>query len=115
MDDMAQPHADRNSVIIPSGADALPQAIGNLLEIDLAGSLRRAHETLHSIDVCHDAVEPARQGIFRDAVHLEIGRRSNRPGPREMPQKETLSNLDGSPLSTTEAIEWPESVKENTT
>jgi hypothetical protein len=41
------------------------------VEIDLAGSLRRPHEMFHSIDVCRDAVQPARQGIFRDAVHPE--------------------------------------------
>src|ERR1700733_8786574 len=28
------------------------------VEIDLAGPLRRPHETLHSIDVCHDAEPP---------------------------------------------------------
>jgi hypothetical protein len=41
------------------------------VEIDLAGLLRCPHETFHSIDACHDAVQTAWQGIFCDAVHLE--------------------------------------------
>ena len=68
------------------------------VEIDLAGPLRRPHETFHSIDVCHDAEPPpgartSRRAVFPSAKPTTAA--TSRPCPTSKPRPaRTLAACD---------------------